>query len=240
MPFSPEAVHHRVHVFNLRIPVEFGSQQLIQFAKSCLIGRKIVTWHAIVFAVAHLRRVALPLSFELHIGNFVEEKIRHTGLGKIGILQHHAKADSFVVAAREIEDDLPPLGKFETARLLLNISPVWPHVDVLREGQLDQVFQRLFHGLSGHMQGTGIVGRVNSQAHAEVADDVFGWRRHHPHFAVGDHGGRPILRKWSLIQAIGNWRRPLPIVFVPIVLRNVGVGVGGIHANRESSCSGRF
>ena len=114
--------------------VEFGGKQPIQFAKRSLIRRVIVTRHAVIFPVAHFRGVALPLTFELYGGDFVEEKIRHTRIGKVGILQHDSETDALVVAASKIERDLPPLREVEAAGLFLDIAPVGADVDLLREG----------------------------------------------------------------------------------------------------------
>ena len=89
--------------------VEFGGQQLIQFAERSLIRRVIVARHAIIFLIARFRGIALPLAFELYVGDLVEEKIGHPRLGDVGILQLDAEADGLVVAARQIERNFPPL-----------------------------------------------------------------------------------------------------------------------------------
>src|SRR6202030_284335 len=112
-----------------------------------LIRRVIVTRHAIVFPVTHFRRVALPLTSELYVGNLVQEKIWHTWIGKVGILQHDSETDALVIAAGQIERDLPPFRKVEAAGMFLDIAPVGANVDLLRKGQLDQIFERSFQRL---------------------------------------------------------------------------------------------
>src|SRR5262245_18529729 len=99
MPFTPKTIHHGVHELDQRMTIEFGDKQPIQFPKRSLVGRMIVPWHTIIFTVAHFRGIALPLTFELYIGNFIEEKIRHTWMEKVGVLQHHSETDALVVAA---------------------------------------------------------------------------------------------------------------------------------------------
>ena len=145
--FAPEAVHHRVHEFDLRMTVEFGGEQFIQFAKRSLICRVIVTRHAVIFLIAHFRGIALPLAFELYVGNLVEEKVRHPRIGNVGILQLDSEPDALVVAASQIERNLPPLGEIEAAGLLLDLAPVGTEVDLLHERQLDQILQSLFLAL---------------------------------------------------------------------------------------------
>src|SRR5580704_15966212 len=100
------------------MPVEFSRQQLIQFTERSLIRRMIVARHAVIFLIAQFTRVALPFAFELYVGNFVEEKVWHARLGRVGILQLDSKPDGLIVAASQIERGLPIIRKVEPAGLL--------------------------------------------------------------------------------------------------------------------------
>src|SRR5258707_4765992 len=114
--------------------VEFGGQQLIQFAKRSLIRRMIVTRHAVIFLVARFRGVTLPSAIELSVRNVAEQKVRHPRIGNVGILQLDSEPDGLVVAASQIERSLPPLREVEPAWLVLDLSPVGTEVDLLHEG----------------------------------------------------------------------------------------------------------
>ena len=113
--------------------VEFRGKQSIQLAKRSLIRRMIVARHAVIFPVAHFRGVALPLTFEFYIGDFVDEKIRHARIRNVGILQLNSESDAFIVAASKVKRDLPPVREIKSARLLLHIAPVGADVDLLSE-----------------------------------------------------------------------------------------------------------
>src|SRR5205814_5193373 len=132
---APKTVHHRVHELDLRMPIEFGSEQFIQFAKRSLIRRVIVTRHAVILLVAHLRGIALPLAFELYGWNLIKQKIWHPWLRHVGILQLNAEPDRLVVTPSQLERNFPPLREVEPTRLLLHLAPVWAQVDLLHERQ---------------------------------------------------------------------------------------------------------
>src|SRR6185295_9184137 len=109
----------------------------------------IILRHTVVLPGSHFRRIALPFTLEFYVRNLLKEKIRHTRFWEIGILQHDSEADPLLVAARKIECNLPPVRKVQTARLFLYIAPVRSDVDLLREWELDQIFQRSFQRLPG-------------------------------------------------------------------------------------------
>ena len=220
--------------------VEFGGQQLIQFAKRSLIRRVIVTRHAVIFLVARFRGVALPLAFELYVGDLVEEKVRHPRLGNVGILQLDPEPDGLVVAASQIERNLPPLREVEPAGLLLDLAPVGTEIDLLHEGQLDQVLQSLFLGLTRDIERSSVVGKISDESHAVIGDDFPGRRSDHRDIAVGNNRAGTVLRERPLIKPVGNRRPWSPIVFVPVMFRHGGVGAGLEQADCESGCSGGF
>src|ERR1019366_7433697 len=154
VPFAPEAVHHRIHELDLRMTVEFGGQQLAQVTKRGLIRRVVVTWHAVIFLVAHFPIVALPLTFELYVGNLVDEKVRHTRLGRVRVFQLNSEPDALVIAPRQIERRLPVLRKVQPAWLFLDLTPVGTDVDLLRERQLDQILKSSRLGLARDVDGS--------------------------------------------------------------------------------------
>jgi hypothetical protein len=186
--------------------IELGGQQPVQFAKGSLICRVIVTWHAVILFVARFRGVALPLAFELYVGNLVEEKVRHPRIGNVGILQLDSETDPFVIAASEIKRDLPPRRKVEPSRLLLDLAPVGPEVDLLDEGQLDKILQSLFLGLAGDIEWPCIIGKIDDEPHSIIADDLLRRRSDHRDIAIRNNRAWTVLRERPLIKPVENWR----------------------------------
>ena len=116
--------------------------------------------------------------------------------------------------------------------MLLDIAPVWTDVNLVCEGQLDQIFERAFQRLSGDMKRPGVIGSIDDQAHAVVADDVLGWRSDHPDLALRHNRCWTILWERALIEPVRHRRPRSPIVFVPVVFRGVSVGTALVQANR--------
>ena len=70
-----------------------------------------------MFPVTHLGGVTLPLAFKFYVGNLVKEKVRHAGIRNVRIFQLYSETDLLVVAASEVEGDIPPLWEVEPTRL---------------------------------------------------------------------------------------------------------------------------
>jgi len=87
------------------------------------------------------------------------------------------------------------------------------------------------------MEWPCVVRGIDNEAHAVVADDLLGWRSDRPEIALRNNRTRTILWERALIKPVGNRKPRSPIVFVPVVFRNVGVGGGPVQANCES-CGG--
>src|SRR5215470_8578675 len=96
----------------------------------------VVTWDAVVFAIAHFGGIAFPLALEFYVRNFVEKKIGYAGIGHVWIFKLDAEADLLVVAAGEREGGAPPIGEVEAAWAFLNVAPVGANIDFLRERKL--------------------------------------------------------------------------------------------------------
>ena len=54
VPLAPEAVHHRIHVFDVGAAIELVGEQRVELAERRLVGRMVVARHRVLLAVADL------------------------------------------------------------------------------------------------------------------------------------------------------------------------------------------
>ena len=215
---APEAVHHRVHIFDVRAAVVAVGEEAVQFIDRRLVGGIVVARHRMLLAVANLRAIPRPAALERNVRHPVEQELRHSRFGEVRVLQHDPEADPLAIAPRQIERDPPPVGKIEPAGPGLHLAPVGPQIDFLDERQLDEVLDRAFERLAGEPRRPDVARNVDREAHAVVRHDVARGRGRHDDFAARRIGVGAIIGERALIKPIGHRGAGVPIVIRPIVL----------------------
>jgi len=137
----------------------------------------------------------------------------------------HAESDALVVFLRQVEDELDVVGQFEMPGARLHFSPRRTNVELLSQGKLHQVFNRLRNIVRLDLLCSHVRRDVGDQAFSVIRHNIMGRRGGHDHVIVGNHRVGRILRERTLIQAVGNERAGAEIILPPIVCGNQCMGL---------------
>ena len=208
MPLAPEAVHERVHVLHIGVPVVGIRQQVHQFAK-----RALKRWRVVARLIP---RTLQPVA-QLDHRNLVAQKLRQRRIRNIWIAEHHAKANPLPIFPRQLKRQLPVLAEIESACPLLHILPVHAQIKLRAQRQLHQILNRLRQCLAVFASRSNFVADVGDQPHPIVRHHLARRSQRHHHVPAGIivGGERP------LIEPVDH-RRPGPkVVLVKVVRWNV-------------------
>ena len=226
MPFAPESIHERIDIFDDRIAIELRTQLSNQFLK-CLLKKRMViagliTRMWILQKSLSFSRALLIANHQINFRNFFQHKIRQRRFMLVIRRAHlNAQSDPLVVLLRQFKNQLHVIGHLQPPRPRLHLPPGRTDIKLLAQRKTNQVFNRLRNIVGLDLLRAAVRRDIGDQPFAVIRHNLFGRRSRHHHIVRRNHGVRRILRKWPLIQPIGNRGPAAKVVVPPVVRRNL-------------------